>query len=122
MADGSRKQDVLNLTQIAPPCDWKISFHPSRSKALGSPNSAYPSGTHRNLAEANEPSQYLSLPQHPAPSVGMWRIRCEMCGATIWTSVRGLNDDPQSVSIGCGAKVAASPMALGQLHLERVLP
>jgi hypothetical protein len=67
------------------------------------PNPDHPLGTVVDATAGRRPSCALSL-QYPAPSVGQWLIRCDVCRISAIVTAAGRPDDPHTVRLRCKPK------------------
>jgi hypothetical protein len=66
------------------------------------PDPHYPLGLEVDLSRG-QPSCTVSL-RYPAPRVGKWIIRCDVCGFLGIVSAAGRADDPHTVRVACKPK------------------
>jgi hypothetical protein len=69
------------------------------------PDPRYPLGIAVD-GSAGRPSCSISLP-YPAPCVGKWIIRCDVCDTVSMVTAAGRVDDPHTVRLPCKPKGSA---------------
>jgi hypothetical protein len=74
------------------------------------PNPEYPNGIDLDLSGGAKAMCLVDLP-YPAKRCGFFRISCETCGRTAMVTTAGRVDDPKSVTLACGPKVAETDLS-----------
>lgn len=68
-------------------------------RAQHPPDPAYPLGLLADLS-AGRPCCEVAL-EYPAPCVGKWLIKCDVCALTAIVTAAGRVDDPHTVRLAC---------------------
>lgn len=76
-------------------------FHPTGRKATQPPHSEYPDGLVLDTTGGTGIGCAVDL-VYPAECIGLWELRCNMCGVSLSLTAAGRLDDPRRVIIGCG--------------------
>ena len=77
-----------------------IEWSPAEYTATWPAKPAYPNGEPVDV-HPGAPRSCLASLRYPAPSCGVWSIRCQACRRMVVVTAAGLADDPRSVRIGC---------------------
>ena len=82
--------------------DW-IDFH---REPKCKPDPRYPNGKDVACGTNGRAACFCELP-YPAPSCGLYVVRCDECGVSIGVTTAGRPDDPRSVRVPCKRLLAS---------------
>lgn len=79
---------------------FSIEWRDSGKKPRCAPDPEYPKGIDLNCAEGAEASCICELP-YPAKGIGMYIVKCKICGMAVGCTTAGRSDDPRSIELPC---------------------
>lgn len=68
-------------------------------KAQHPSNPAYPEGIRLDMGGSGKACSIEF--DYPAPEVGSWLVKCELCGLSVLITAAGRPDDPRSIRVPC---------------------
>lgn len=80
--------------------NFKILWTECKRERVSEQNLAYPDGEDLDFTYGRTPSCTVRL-TYPAAGCGLYRIKCEICGAYQIAAAAGRRDDPRTVTVAC---------------------
>jgi hypothetical protein len=84
----------------ATPQQFDIHWEDKYAEPQVKPNPAYPNGIDLDGSRGAEIACKVALP-YPAKRIGVYVVRCKLCGYSIGVTTAGRPDDPRSITVAC---------------------
>jgi hypothetical protein len=82
---------------------FEVEWHDEGREPKCKPNPEYPEGVDMDCSNGAEISCQTSL-AYPARRIGVYLVRCRLCGIRVAITTAGRPDDPRSVKMACKIK------------------